>query len=196
MSLEVGLKIRLILFWRFPCSSPRSGLSRIKMDVLRTCSPPENFTVPSALGYDFYSLALTLPLHWVFFGNFRCVHLFQFLNVCNHYVSFQIPPACNAHPRNILGKAFGRTAAVATRLLAEIGWYSTIAPNGTTELNRLAQGVFPSDKRSCFADSSSIPWNLPTNFHPDQTVAILLTYLPCFRALSSRQSHLFLICVV
>ena len=36
--------------WRLSCSSPRSGLSRIKVDVLRTWSPPESFTVPPAIG--------------------------------------------------------------------------------------------------------------------------------------------------
>ena len=35
---------------RFFCSSPRSGLSRIKVDVLRNRSPPEILTVPSATG--------------------------------------------------------------------------------------------------------------------------------------------------
>ena len=32
-------------------SCPRSGLSRIKVDVLRTWSPPDCFTVPSSIGY-------------------------------------------------------------------------------------------------------------------------------------------------
>ena len=35
---------------RLFCSSPRSGLSRIKVDVLRYRSPPDNSTVPSAVG--------------------------------------------------------------------------------------------------------------------------------------------------
>ena len=35
---------------RFYFSSPRSGRSLIKVDVLRTWSPPESFTVPSAIG--------------------------------------------------------------------------------------------------------------------------------------------------
>ena len=35
---------------RFPCSSPRSGRSRIEVDVLRMWSPAESFTVPSAIG--------------------------------------------------------------------------------------------------------------------------------------------------
>ena len=32
------------------CSSPRSGLSLVKVDVLRTWSPPDKMTVPSAIG--------------------------------------------------------------------------------------------------------------------------------------------------
>ena len=38
MSLEVVVKTRLILLERFPCAFPRSGLSRIKVDVFRTWS--------------------------------------------------------------------------------------------------------------------------------------------------------------
>ena len=45
---------------------------------------------------------------------------------------FQIPPACNAYPRNIPGKTFGPNWCRLDRSLAEIGWYSTIAPNGIT----------------------------------------------------------------
>ena len=44
----------------------------------------------------------------------------------------------------------------------------------------------------CFEDGSNIPWNPPTNFHPDLIATCLL--LLC--ALLSQQSHLFLICVV
>ena len=46
-------------FRRFPCSSPRSGRSRIKVDVLRTWSPPESFTFPSAIGNMKFP-----PSHW------------------------------------------------------------------------------------------------------------------------------------
>ena len=35
---------------RFPCSSPRSGRSRIKVDGFRRRSPPRVLTVPSATG--------------------------------------------------------------------------------------------------------------------------------------------------
>ena len=44
---------RWVLKWwrsvrRLLCSSPRSGRSRTEVDVLRTWSPPDRFTVPSA----------------------------------------------------------------------------------------------------------------------------------------------------
>ena len=54
--------------WRISCSSPRSGRSRSKVDVLRRCSFPKILTVPSATGnwsLHFFA-ALTLPLHWAF----------------------------------------------------------------------------------------------------------------------------------
>ena len=37
-------------FWKISCSSPRSGRSRVKVDVLRRCSTPKILTVPSATG--------------------------------------------------------------------------------------------------------------------------------------------------
>ena len=50
----------------------------------------------------------------------------------------------------------------------------------------------------CFADRYNIPWNLPTNFHPDVIATILQRYLLSLCALLSlsQQSHLFPICVV
>ena len=47
-----------------------------------------------------------------------------------------------------------------------------------------------------FADRYSIPWNLPTNFHPDLIATILQTHLLSLCVLLSQQSHLFPICVV
>ena len=70
--------------------SPRIGRSRIKVDVLSSWSPPTNFIRPSASGeMNFHFVWETLlPLDWVFFWvDFRCVHLLQLLNVCNHYVT-------------------------------------------------------------------------------------------------------------
>ena len=51
------------------CSSPRSGRSRIQVDVLRRKSPAKILTVPSATGNIekvTIASALTLPLHWAF----------------------------------------------------------------------------------------------------------------------------------
>ena len=48
----------------------------------------------------------------------------------------------------------------------------------------------------CFTDRYSIPWNLPTIFHPDLIATIPQTYLLSLCALLSPQSHLFPICVV
>ena len=38
------------VLWRISCSSPRSGSSRVKADVLRRCSHPQICTVPSPNG--------------------------------------------------------------------------------------------------------------------------------------------------
>ena len=47
-----------------------------------------------------------------------------------------------------------------------------------------------------FTDSSNIPWNPPSIFHPDLIATVPQMSLPSFCALLSQQSHLFLICVV
>ena len=48
----------------------------------------------------------------------------------------------------------------------------------------------------CFADKYNIPWNLPTNFHPDPIATVPQTCLLSLCALLSPQPHLFVICVV
>ena len=48
----------------------------------------------------------------------------------------------------------------------------------------------------CFADSSTIPRNPPTNFRPDLIAAVPQMSLPQFFALLFQQSHLSLIYVV
>ena len=45
---------------------------------------------------------------------------------------FQIPPACNACPRNLPGKTFEPNWCSRDKSWAETGWCSTIAPNGIT----------------------------------------------------------------
>ena len=75
---------------RFPCSSPRSGLFQVTVDLLRTWSPRDNLTVPSAIGkikfHHFLgantSLALSL-LAWISDASIFS----QFLNVCDQNVS-------------------------------------------------------------------------------------------------------------
>ena len=64
---------------------------------------------------------------------------------------FQIPPAFYAYLRNFPGETFGPNWCTLDRSFAEIGWYSTIAPNGVTGPSngipkRLSYGVFPSQK--------------------------------------------------
>ena len=71
------------------CSSPLSGLSQIKVDVLRSWSHPESFIVPSALGNMNCPPFMCVNTSFESLSTyFRCVYLFQFLNVCDHYVSF------------------------------------------------------------------------------------------------------------
>ena len=119
--------------WRFPCSSPRSGLSWIKVDVLRTLSlhlvwlfhlRPGIYFSPF-VGVD-TSFALSLSA-WISDASI----FLQFLNVCDHRVSFSDSTRVQYMSRGIyLVRLSWRADAVATGLLAEIGWYSTTAPNG------------------------------------------------------------------
>ena len=69
--------------------SPRLGCSRIKVGVLSSWSPPTNLIRPSATGKMNFPFLweILLPLQWVFWVDFRCVHRFQLLNVCNQYVT-------------------------------------------------------------------------------------------------------------
>ena len=80
---------------RFSCSSPLSGLSRIKVDVLGSCSPPESLTVPSATGnMNFFTFHWRQHFLYIesFTMDFRCVHLLQFFNVCDKNVSLPDSP--------------------------------------------------------------------------------------------------------
>ena len=126
-------------------SSPRSGRSRVNVDVLRRCPLPKILTVPSATWKMKFPLlcgvntSFALSLSGV---EFRCVHLLQFFHVRDHNVSF--PDSSREKMPNWCSRDLS---------FAEIGWYSTIAPNGITGPlkgipNRLSCGVFPSDKRS------------------------------------------------
>ena len=143
--------------WRFPCSSPRSGRSRNKVDVLRTWSPRESFTVPSTIGNTnvspFWSVDTSFALSlqaWI-----SDASIFSNSSMSATTSSpFQVPPAFYSCPRNIPRKTHGPNWCSRDRSSAEIGWYSTIAPNGTTgplngAPNRLSWSDFPSDNWSC-----------------------------------------------
>ena len=88
-----------------------------------------------------------------FWEDFWCVHRFQLLNVCNHYVTFPNFPGQRAYPRNNPGKTFFPNWWILDWSFAVIRWYSTNEPNWMIgPLNgspkRLSYGVFPSDMRS------------------------------------------------
>ena len=103
--------------------SPRIGWSRIKVDVLSSWSPPTKFIRPPATGninFPFFGEIL-LPLHLSFWVDFRCVHRFQLLNVCNHYVTLPNSPAYRACPRNNPGKTFFPNWWIVDWSFAEIG---------------------------------------------------------------------------
>ena len=143
----------VILMWGWRRESAwfsSSGRSRMKVDVLRRWSPPETLAVPSATG-NFKlshfigvntSFALSLRT-WISDASICSISWMSVIDMS----PFQIPPACIAYPRNI------PNWCNLDRSFAEIGWYSTIAPNGITGPlngipNRLSYGVLPSDKRS------------------------------------------------
>ena len=95
--------------------------------------------------------------------DFRCVHRFQLLNVCNQYVTLpNSTPAYNAYPRNNPGKTFFPNWWILDWSFAVIGWYSTNEPNGIIgPLNgcpkRLSYGVFHQTRDlECFADRYDI----------------------------------------
>ena len=121
-----------------------------------------------------------------------------------------LPPECilsrfsafNAYPRNIPGKTFGPNWCNLDRSFAEVGWYSTIAPNGKLLVRSMvfrtaSYWVSSHQTRDleCFANSSNIPWNPPTIFHPDLIATILQTSCLLFCVPLFQQYHSFLICV-
>ena len=88
-----------------------------------------------------------------FWVDFRCVHRLQLLKVCDQYVTIPNSLAYNAYPRNNPGKTFLPNWWNLDWSFAEIGWYSTIAPNAITgplhgSPNRLSKGVFQCARRS------------------------------------------------
>ena len=143
--------------WRISCSSPRFGRSRVKVDILRRCSPHRFwlFHLRRWLWIFHFFAALTLPLHGAFW---RGVHMRPsppFLhNVCDHDVSFPDSPRVTYITEKYTWQDFC-SKLMQSRLIFRRNkrWYSTIAPNGITGLlngipNRLSYGAGPTDKIS------------------------------------------------
>ena len=136
MSLVV-VETRLLLLEDFTFFSSFRW-SQIKVDVLRTWSPPDNFTFPSAIG------------NMICFTNFGRYHLFRIESFCVDFWCvhpFQLPTSATEM------SPFQIRTAYKVYPTAEIGWHSTIEPNGIIgplkgSPDRLSQGGFPSDKRS------------------------------------------------
>ena len=136
---------------RISGSSPRSGRSLIEVDALRFWSSAEILTC------DWEKVSFHRRWHFLciepFGVEFWCVHLLQLFNVCCWNVSFPNSPRVQYILGEKTGKTFGPNWCNLDMSFAEIGCYSTIAPNGRTGPlssfpKRLSYGVFPPDKRS------------------------------------------------
>ena len=109
-------------------SSPRSGWFRVKVVVLRRCSPPKILTVPSATGK--MKFPLLCGVNTSFALGLRAWSSDASIS-SNSSISatllspFQILSALNAYPKNIPGKTFGPNWCSRDMSLAEIGWCST-----------------------------------------------------------------------
>ena len=168
--------------------SPWIGRCRTKVDVLRSWSPPRVLIRPSVIGKINSPLSL---------GNITSFALSLFLNRFPMRPSFPTPQGLRNNP----GKTFFPNWWILDWSFAEIGWYSTIAPNGITGPlngipNRLSYGDFPSDNRSWIFRRWQ--WHSMESAHHslsrpacNGTADVPLSLY----ALIFRQSNLFLICV-
>ena len=91
-----------------PFSSPLSGGSWMKVDVLRSRSPPESFTVPFASVNMNFSPFIGVNASFVL--NLFFLRTSEPIPQCLRpkYLLFQILRACNAYPMQKPGKTFGR----------------------------------------------------------------------------------------
>ena len=116
---------------------------------------------------------------------------------------FQIPPAYKAYPRNNPGKTFFPKLMDSWLVLRSF-W---VILNQWTRRKDWAfkwfskthfVWIFPIRQEILNVSQigKNIPWNLPTNFHPEMIATILQMYLLSLCALLSQQPHLFPICVV
>ena len=121
----MGLKKTLLILLEDYFVLLLSGMSRIKVDVLRSCSLPKILTVPSASAN--MNLSPFIGVNTSFAFSLRAWNCdasisFQFFNVCNHHVSFpNLPHPDNTYPRNMPGKTFGPNGCNLDMSFTEIG---------------------------------------------------------------------------
>ena len=189
--------------WKSWWFSPRIEWSRTKVDVLSTWSPPKRFYCSICDGeYEHFTTIRHFRLFRVesFSMGFWCVHLFQLLKVHNRYVSF--PDSSRVqYITEEYSKEYLLTKLMDSSLV--FCGYRMIFNNQWTNLNDRSfkmvlqiafRTVFSHQTcdLACFVDSSSTPWNPPTNFHLDLLAKIQQMSLLQFCVLLSQQSHSFL----
>ena len=192
--------------WRISRSSPRSRRSRVKVDILRRCSPHRFwlFHLRREIWIFHFFAALRLPLHGAFW---RWVHMRPsppFLhNVCDHNVSFpdshrvqNITEKCTW--QDVCSKLmqsrliFRRNKVIFEHCAKRYHW-------SVKMVSRIAFHVVSAQQTrdlQCFADSNSIPWNPPTIRYPDRTAIAPQMSLLSLCALLFRQSHFSDLCGV
>ena len=140
---------------------------------------------------------LILLLHWIFEHGFLNRPIFQFLHVCNQYISLStlLPRPMRvrgmflARPSYLIGGASTGLMKKSDDVQPLLRTEWSILQNGSP--NRLSKGFLSRRIRGLgrFADINSIPWNQPTIFHPSLIATTLQMFLPFFCALLLRQSH-------
>ena len=185
--------------------SPWIGRCRTKVDVLSSWSPPRGFDSSICDWKNKFSLFGKYHLFRIesFRVDFRCVHRFQLLKVCDQYVTLNHSPRTMRIRGTIQVKLSFPNWWMRDWSFAVFGWYSFNEPNGIIgPLNgfpkRPLVWCLPIRWEICDISqiSVNIPLNLPTNFRSGLMATILQTYLLLLCALLFQQSHLFPICVV
>ena len=190
VSHEVVEETLLILQESQRDRSPWIGRRRIKVDVLSSWSPPEVLFRPSAIGKNKFSLFGKYHLFRIesFRVDFRCVHSFQLLKVCDQYVHpSKFSPRRERIRGTIPGKTFFPNSWIRDWSFAVIGWYSTNEPNGIIgPLNGCPQNVFhrASSHQKIglwrFADRCNVFHGIcPPTFHLDP-IATIQQRVPSF----------------
>ena len=114
--------------------SPWIGRCRTKVDVLSSWSPPGVLIRPSEIGKSKFSLFGKYHLFRIesFRVDFRCVHRFQLLKVCDQYVTLPNSLRVQSVSGNNPGTTVFPNSWILDWSFEIIGWYSTNEPKGIT----------------------------------------------------------------